>query len=101
MIRSSVDFPSGPEFSTWPIRLNSLSNHSYVTVSPVSVFHVPTMEPSRETSGPGFGGGAVCCCPKARQVMTSISTTMANSLFIGGSLLRSEEHTSELQSLRH
>ena len=88
MIRSSVDFPSGPEFSTWPIRLNPPSNHSYVTFSPVSVFHVPTMEPSRETSGPGFGGGAVCCCPKARQVMTSISTTMANSLFIGGSLLR-------------
>jgi hypothetical protein len=32
-----------------------------------------------------FGGGAVCCCPKARQVMTSIRTTMVNSLFIGGS----------------
>src|SRR5579864_9584678 len=36
----------------------------------------------------GLRGGDAFCCPKARQVITSIRTTMASSLFIGGSLSR-------------
>jgi hypothetical protein len=43
------------------------------------------MEPSRETSGPGFGGGDVCGCPKTKHGTANISTTMTDSFFTGRS----------------
>jgi hypothetical protein len=48
------------------------------------------MEPSRETSGPGFGGGDVCGCPKTKHGTANISTTMTDSFFIGRSFGMSE-----------